>query len=131
MGEARWRDAHLHLAAHGEELDSVSLRACGSVGECLEILARAAADAPEDAWITARHARVESWTERRWPTARELDEATGGRRAFVQSFDHHALAASTRAMERTGVLEYAGDGVIERDGSGRATGLLLEGAANA
>ena len=131
MGEARWRDAHLHLAAHGEELDSVSLRACGSVGECLEILARAAADAPRDAWITARHARVESWTERRWPTSRELDEATGGRCAFVQSFDHHALAASTRAMERTGVLEYAGDGVIERDGSGRATGLLLEGTANA
>lgn len=131
MESPRWRDAHLHLAAHGEELDAVSLRSCRSVGECLEMLARAAADAPEDAWISARHARVESWDGRRWPSARELDEATGGRCAFVQSFDHHALAASTRAMERTRVLEYTGDGVIERDAGGHATGLLLEGAANA
>lgn len=125
------RDAHVHLAAHGEELSCVNLSACGSCAECLEMVRAAAAASPEG-WVRAVAARVEGWGGDRWPTARELSEAVGGRAVVVMSFDHHALVASEAALAAAGIGRDTPDpprGVIVRDaGTGQPTGLLLEEA---
>lgn len=137
------REAHVHLAEFGEELSAIDLSTCASLGECLERMARAAAEdagetgvspvnANSDGWIIAVRARVEGWAERRWPTASELHEAANGRPCLVKSFDIHSLVASTRALDVAGIEpdrpatnDPASD-LIERDESGRPTGLLLE-----
>lgn len=125
------RDAHLHLVAHGEELSAVALADCASVEECLRRVAARAGETEAGGWIVARGARVEAWRERRYPSAAELDDAGGGRPVLVASFDHHAGAGSRAALRAAGIGAGAGDapgGVVERDGRGQPTGLVLEGA---
>lgn len=125
------RDAHVHLAQHGSELAAVRLEAAHSIDECLGLVASAAMDLPADAWVVARGARVESWVERRYPSAAQLEEAGGGRPVLVASFDHHAGAVSTTALARIGLSRGADDpegGLIERDDRGEPTGVLLEAA---
>jgi predicted amidohydrolase YtcJ len=127
------RDAHLHLAEHGEALGLVNLSSCGSVEECLRLVAEAARGMDLGAWVRAKGARVTGWPEQRYPTAQELDEASGGRCAIVQSFDHHAMAVSTPVLERSQLTTHSAhqDRFIERDARGEPTGVLLESACKA
>jgi predicted amidohydrolase YtcJ len=125
------RDAHLHLAEHGENLSAIHLHDCTDLHDCLERIAQSAARADAGAWIIARGARVEAWPHRRYPTAHELDDAAGGRPALVASFDFHAAAVSRRALALAGIGPNTPDppgGIIERDTTGAPTGLLLEHA---
>lgn len=139
----RLREAHAHIAAFGESLSLLDLSACGSVQACLETIAahtqRAARHDPRrvrDGWVLAFGARVESWTERRWPSLAELDAASGSGAeqvpCVIKSFDHHAACANSSALELAGLR--AGDrvepnGVVVADSLGRPTGVLLEHAA--
>jgi len=128
------RDAHLHLAEFGEALGLVDLSKCASVEECLRLVAEAAGSAKAGKWIRAKGARIAGWREARYPTAKELDDATGGRCVVVQSFDHHAMAVSTNVLRAVGSGQWAvGDTgqFIERDGRGEPTGVLLESACKA
>jgi hypothetical protein len=131
------REAHAHLAMMGAELAALRLEACESCAHCLELLREHAAMLERDdpagtRWCVATGARVEAWSDRRWPTRRELDAICPERPAYVMSFDHHALSASTRAFAAAGIADNAPDpdgGVIERDSAGVPSGLLLESAA--
>jgi predicted amidohydrolase YtcJ len=124
------REAHAHLPWHARALAMLNLAGCGSVGECLELLAAAARGVEQDRWVLASGARVEGWEERRWPSMAELDRACGGRACAVMSFDHHAVAVSTRAMGLSRVLDdEPTGGVICRGSDGVPTGVLLEAAA--
>lgn len=138
FGARLLRDAHLHLAEHGEELSCVHLQDCAGVEDCLRRVAAAAdavsgdgAAAEDGRWIRATGARIEAWRERRYPTARELEEAGNGRPVVVVSFDHHALAVSERVLKLAGIERGTPDppgGLIERGPDGEPTGVLLEGA---
>lgn len=128
----RWRDAHLHLFAHGEQASCVRLHDCTSVEECLDRLAARASETSPDGWVKAALARPAAWRERRFPTRTEIDSAVGGRPAIVRSFDLHAAAASSEALCLAGIDRATPDppgGLIERDAHGEPTGTLLESAA--
>ncbi len=139
-----WRDAHLHLAEHGQELSCVQLADAASLEDCLRRIAAEADRAPRDAgWIKATGARAEAWPERRLPRAGELHEAGRGRPVLVVSFDHHAMSVSRRVLEMAGVTRdtpdaYASDaafggstGVIEKDAAtGEPTGVFVEAACD-
>lgn len=127
-----FRDAHLHLYAHGEQVTCVPLADCASLDDCLERLARRAEQVGPGEWVRAAGARVEAWPERRFPTAREIDKAVGARPAFVRSFDLHACALSGELLSRTGITRDTPDpegGRILRDDRAEPTGVLLENAA--
>jgi hypothetical protein len=65
------------------------------------------------------------------PTAADLDTVTGGRPAFLPNRDHHSAWVNTAAMAIAGIDSGTPDpvdGRIERDGSGRPTGALHDGA---
>jgi predicted amidohydrolase YtcJ len=136
-GHAGLREAHAHIPMLGVALRTLDVSGCASREECLERLrARASELAREDPggrrWLAARGARVNAWREPRWITRDELDAIAGDRPAFVMSFDHHALAAGSAAFRAAGIGDADPDpagGVIERDGRGKPTGLLLESAA--
>lgn len=127
-----FRDAHLHLYAHGEQVSCIPLADCASLDECLQRLAQQAEQLPPDQWVKAACARVEAWPEHRFPTAREIDGAVGRRPAFVRSFDLHACAVSSELLRLAGITRETPDppgGRILRDDRGQPTGVLLETAA--
>lgn len=126
-----FRDAHVHIHAHGYELSCVNLSDCESLEECLRRVAVAASTKAAHEWVECVCARPEGWRERRWPTKEELHDASGGRPCVVRSFDHHSLSASVRALELAGVTRESSapeGGVIVRDAKGDLAGVLLENA---
>ncbi|MBL0927423.1 MAG: amidohydrolase family protein [Phycisphaerales bacterium] len=130
----RLRDAHLHLAEHGMELSAVHLDGCRSPADCLNLIAAGTQGKPQGQWIIATGARIQAWREPRYPTARELDEASGGRCVVVRSFDHHAMAVSSAVLAAAGISRGTPDpegGIVERDARGVPTGVLLEAAGHA
>lgn len=117
-------DAHVHLTAAGLALDGLDLSPLRSLAACLAAV-RGAADAG-DAVVRGSGWDESAWPERRPPHADELAEAARGHPVLLSRADGHSAVvdpASLRAAPLNGV-----DGV-ERDGSGRPTGLL-RGAAN-
>ncbi len=134
MQPTNLRDAHLHLIAHGAEAAAVDLTHATSVDDALERVAHAARHADPGAWIRARGARPEAWTDRRFPAAAELDDAAGQRPALVASFDFHSGAASTAALDAAGIARDSADppgGIVERDPRGHPTGVVREAAYKA
>lgn len=68
-----------------------------------------------------------------FPTAAELDSLTDGRPACFMSHDGHGVWVNTAALHRAGIDDTTPDpdgGRIIRDESARATGMLVESAAN-
>ena len=135
-----WRDAHLHLLELGESLRALHLGACTSIDDVLRALARADAELPKRAWLVARGLQPERLTERRLPSAREIDQAVGDRPCALRTLDLHSMAVSTAALRAAGLLDQGapaapgrslgGDvGLVERDAAGAPTGVLLEAAS--
>ncbi len=127
----RLREAHAHLAEYGRSLAMPNYSACTSRSACLESL-RQHGERRDAGWFLAQALRVEAWDDARYPTRRELDEIFGDRPCVIMSFDYHAAVANTAAMALAGVTPHSPDpagGVIVRDRTGEATGLLLESAA--
>lgn len=131
------REAHAHIAAFGQSLAMPSLAACESVGQCLDVL-RALASKPNPPFLRLHSARVQAWTDPRWPTLDELDRACTGPDGrpvpcVIMSFDHHAAAANTAALKLAGLTPgqiVPPNGRVDTDpATGRPSGLLVEQAA--
>jgi predicted amidohydrolase YtcJ len=124
-------DAHGHLVLLGRSLDEVDCRGAASAAECAARTAERAPDLAPDAWVRGR-----GWDETRWrdparPTADLLGQAAGGRPVLLERVDGHAAWVSPRALEIAGIRAGTADppgGRIERDASGRPTGILVDRA---
>jgi predicted amidohydrolase YtcJ len=122
-------DSHVHLLWGGRDLDRIDVSDVGSAAELVSRV-RAWADAHPDVPWVAGTAGVDADTlaEGRFPTLEELDAATGGRPLFLDRRSHDALV-NTAALEAAGIGDGTPDppgGVVERDATGRPTGLLVE-----
>jgi hypothetical protein len=124
------REAHAHLFSLGESLQMTDLAPCSSVRECLDHVARAASRAP---FARLHGARVEAWSDARWPTLAELDRAAPTTPVVILSFDHHAAVANSAALHAAGLTTgtpVPPNGVVCADpATGAPTGLLIEHAA--
>lgn len=124
-------DAHLHLAEAALARRRVNLDDARSVATIVErVRAAAEADPRPGAWIEG--AGWDADILGRWPTSDDLELAAPGRRVALWAHDHHALLVSLRALRESGIDDDRGDpdgGVIRRDATGRATGVLHESAA--
>ena len=122
-------DAHLHVADAALAADQVDLTTAATVDEAAARVADAAARLREPAWIEGG-----GWDQRRfgaWPTAAALDRAAPGRLIVLRSFDHHAMWASSAALQAAGIDRATADpdgGVIRRSTDGEPEGVLLENA---
>ncbi|MEO0717094.1 MAG: amidohydrolase family protein, partial [Planctomycetota bacterium] len=130
----RLREAHAHIALHGRSSSFVDLAACKSAAEALDRIASASADLEPSQWVIAVGARPEGWSVPGWFSPGDLNEAVGGRPAFVWCFDHHAgmaSAAGLAAAEIGGDTPDPAGGTFLRDAAGQPTGVALESAAHA
>ncbi|MFN0133000.1 MAG: amidohydrolase [Phycisphaerales bacterium] len=131
------REAHAHIVQHGRAMRMLRLDDCIDRDDCLQRVALAAADlaeAPPARWLLGVGLRVQAWPQPNYPTLDELDSILGPRPCCLWSFDHHALAANTRALGAAGFRHDSPDppnGRLVRDSAGNLTGLALEAAAKA
>ncbi|WP_282852596.1 amidohydrolase [Gulosibacter sediminis] len=127
-----FHDAHIHSGARVLERLGPDLRDTESYAETLELLREWAEEHPGDAWVMGGAWNANPWTDGA-PDRRDLDEIFGARPVLLSTIDGHAVWANTAALELAGVTDATADpdgGRIVRDDAGRATGLLLEGAAD-
>ena len=121
-------DFHVHLVGLARSRSDVQLaEAADGADVTRRILDRAATLAPGE-WLTGR-----GWSEAHLATLdiSALASALGGRPAYVGSHDMHSAWVSPGALALAGITDATADpagGRIERDASGRPTGVLRETA---
>lgn len=123
-------ESHAHIVSYGESLGMTDLSGCRGVAECIEQVTRERAR--DAAWIRMLGARIAAWDDPRWPTLAELDRAAGDTPCILMSFDHHAAVANSAAIAAAGLRPgqvVPTNGLVEANGRGEATGLLIEQAA--
>ncbi len=122
-------DSHIHFGWYARSRQQVDLDQAATVEEGLARLRAFVERLPLDAWVRGR-----GWDRNRWgrvPTAADLDEAVGGRRAALSSHDGHAMWCSTAALAAAGITMETSDpagGHIERSPEGQPSGVVLENA---
>ena len=82
-------------------------------------------------WIVGRGWNQELWPDKRFPTAADLDAVVADRPVVLERVDGHAVVANSAALKAAGITAATKDpvgGKIERDASGKPTGLLVDAA---
>jgi predicted amidohydrolase YtcJ len=127
-----FQDAHVHPAFAGVTMIGCNLIGAATLDEALARIGSYAAQHPDKEWIAGSGWRME-WFDHGTPSRELLDQATGGRPAYLTNRDGHGAWASTRALELAGIdarTPDPPDGRIERNADGSAQGTLHEGAAS-
>jgi len=124
-------DAHLHLVDAAQAAGELDLEPWPTLAAGLAAVAELHRRLPADRWLLGRGWSVHRWGG--WPTAADLDGVAPGRAVALWSHDHHALWASSLALDIAGVGPATpdprrGEGIL-RAADGRPTGVLLERAA--
>jgi predicted amidohydrolase YtcJ len=97
-------DAHGHVidapggVGLGLALSQLDVTGTKSLKEMQERLRAYAAEHPEAPWIIGRGWNQELWSEKRFPTAADLDSVVSDRPVVLERVDGHAYVANTAAM---------------------------------
>ncbi len=124
-----WSDAHVHFMWWAIQMGQLDLRDARTLEAALDRIAARAREVPEGAWLLGGRFDKNRWG--RWPTAAELDRATGGRPAALRSRDGHARWLNSAALRAASIgrgTETPAGGEIERGEDGLPTGILKENA---
>ncbi len=128
-------DAHGHFPGSGltefaADLNSPPIGDVKSIGS-LQSRLSAFADANPDGWILGIGYDDSLLAEKRHPTREDLDAVSKDRPVYILHISGHMGVANTAALALAGIDNTTPDpegGVIVRDSSGTATGLLKETA---
>lgn len=120
-------DSHVHVRP-GSNPDAVQLAGARSLDELRDRIARHAERRPDLEWIEGEGWNYTALPGGRMPRADDLDGVTGGRPAFLFSYDYHTVWLNQAAMRRLGVTGSAPDtafGDAELDEvTGEPTGFI-------
>lgn len=125
-------DTHAHIAEGGvQKLYSVEL---GDVRDIAEVRRRVAAQAaklkPGD-WLLGSGWDEGKLAERRYILAKDLDDVAPANPVWLEHTTGHYGVANSQALKLAGINESSPNvagGTIDRDASGKPTGVLKEGA---
>jgi predicted amidohydrolase YtcJ len=128
-------DAHNHMACTAETFFAVdaSPRSVSSIADLVAEINLAAQRIAPGAWIRGFGMDWTRFAEGRRPTRWDLDEAGNQHPVVILHVSGHYALVNSRALADSGLDEAAPDpagGSLERDESGRLTGLLLDSATN-
>lgn len=125
------RDAHLHPVGHAAVLLRPSLKEAPDFAAVADILRDAARFLPAGAALTALRLDDESLAESRLPDRDFLDRIAPDRPVLVVRYCAHVAVANSTALALAGIGDHTpdpGGGSMDRDPSGRLTGVLRETA---
>jgi predicted amidohydrolase YtcJ len=126
-----FNDAHAHVVYYGLTRFGADLGGATSVREIVERLRLHGKSLATDEWQQGMGYRVSELDEERPPYRQELDQATGGRPAYIDERGGHARVANSAALEAAALTADTKDppgGRIGRERDGTPNGLLLESA---
>jgi predicted amidohydrolase YtcJ len=119
-------DSHNHVRS-GSNPDVVSLFGAESLAELQERIGTFARERPDLEWIRGDGWNYSVLPDARLPTADDLDGLTGGRPAFLVSYDAHTIWLNHAAMERMNITPETKSvpfGELVLDERGRPIGVL-------
>jgi predicted amidohydrolase YtcJ len=131
-----FNDNHTHPISYGLGLILIDARPAtvptlAGLQDAFRDAAKTTPASERDGWLLARGYDDSRLDVRRHPTRLDLDEATGGRPAFLTRTCGHLGVANSAALARAGITRDTPDpegGQIDRDAYGEPTGLLRETA---
>lgn len=124
-------DSHVHLSGVGERELTLNLEGTASVAALVSRVEAELEGKPEGTVLVGRGWIETGWPEARMPVAADLDRVTGARKVMLIRSDGHALVANSAALAAAGITDATPDpvgGKIERDATGKATGILIDHA---
>ena len=125
-------DAHGHVMGLGQAALQLDLVGTTSLQEFQQRLRVYAAQQNGRGWIIGRGWNQELWSEKKFPTAADLDAVARDRPVVLERVDGHAVVVNSAALTAAGITAATKDptgGKIERDASGKPTGLLVDAAS--
>ena len=126
-------DTHLHQILMALNSPAVQLLSARSIADVQRAIAARVAQTPPGQWVVASSGWHESILEEgRMPTRQELDPVSPNNPVFIPR-GGHVVTVNTKALELAGITRDTPNpegGIIVRDASGEATGMLLQNAAN-
>ena len=96
-------DAHGHVMGLGGALLTLDLTGTTSLADLQARLNAYAAANPDQPWIIGRGWNQEMWSEKRFPTAADIDAVVSDRPVWLSRVDGHASIANSAAMKAAGV----------------------------
>jgi len=124
-------DSHVHLEGLADSKVSLDLGGAESRVGALTLVTQWAAGLPKDGWVFGSGWYNDAWPDPAFPTRRQLDQAAGGRPAYLRRKDGHSAWVSSAALHLAGVDRTTADppgGRIDRDDAGEPAGILRETA---
>ena len=124
-------DTHCHLALAARSVFGVPVSQARDLAELVGLLRQRAVRTPPGDWIvTSANWHEYQLTERRLPTARELDQATADHPVLVLRGGHNGVVNSA-GLRLAGIDRDTPDapgGYLDRDAAGNPTGWLQDAA---
>ena len=124
-------DAHVHFEGYALAIERVDLSDASTLDEALRIISEAPDSGEEGQWLLGRGWNQAHFPQERFPTAAALDGIVVHRPALLMHRSGHAAWANSRALKMAGIGSGTADpsgGEIQRDKSGRPTGIFFEEA---
>jgi len=121
-------DAHIHIQQYALALQKINCET-DTKEECLRRVAERAQKAKPGEWILGHGWNQNNWNG--WPHASDLDSVAPNNPVYLTVKSIHAAWVNTSALNLANITANTPDpkdGKIQRDDSGRATGILLESA---
>jgi predicted amidohydrolase YtcJ len=126
-------DAHFHFYDWAVRRLQLTLADAKSFQDFLNRVSAAVRDTEPGRWILGQGWNEADWPEHRMPAREDLDRAAPSNPVALWRCDLHLAVANSAALELAGINETTSglpEGSIEKDASGRPTGILREGAPN-
>lgn len=124
-------DAHGHVMGLGIGALTLDLSDTKTLAEAQAKIRAYIAAEPDRRWIIGRGWNQEVWGLGRFPTAADLDAASGDRSVALMRADGHALWVNSAAMRAAGVTAATPQptgGRIEKGPGGQPAGVFVDGA---
>lgn len=126
-------DAHAHLLGIGLRELTLNLEGIGSIEELTDVVSANVSETGAGETVYGRGWIETNWPEGRAPNRDDLDEVSPDNPVLLERADGHAMVVNSAALAKAGIDEKTADpagGLIERDGNGRPTGVLIDNAQN-
>jgi predicted amidohydrolase YtcJ len=132
-------DAHFHLYSWVLGRWRLSLVGASSLQDLKQRITEAVCEIPMGGWVVGQGWNETRWPEPRMPTRDDLDEAAPDHPVILWRSDLHLAVVNSRGLLEAGIDNGGGGSVwtedppqgrIDRDDSGRPTGILRELAIN-